>query len=156
MRRVSPESLTTWMSATVLRSRWSVRFETNAISRPSGDQRGEESWAMPAVIWAGAFVPSAGTSQIAPTYPSRFGFAVFTAYATRAPSGEICASVRKRNSYRSSGERGRGDEDNAAYRAIHGPVRPARTYRDARRSAGDVLRPRRRVPPQHGRDAVRR
>ena len=34
---------------------------------------------MPAVIWAGAFVPSAGTSQIAPTYPSRFGFAVFTA-----------------------------------------------------------------------------
>src|SRR5882762_428203 len=134
----------------------SPRSDVKARCSPSGDHSGVESCDVPAVICARASVPSDDTSQIAPWYPSRLAFAVLTEYAIRVPSGEICASVRKRNSYKSSDERGRGDEDNAAYRAIYGPVRPARTHRDARRCTGDVLRPRRRVPPQHGRNAIRR
>ena len=76
----------------------SPRSDVNARRVPSGDQRGAESCAVPDVICAGASVPSDETSQIAPQYPSRLGFAILTAYAMRPPSGEICASVRKRNS----------------------------------------------------------
>ena len=76
----------------------SPRSDVNASLSPSGDHCGVESCAVPAVICAAVFLPSQDTSQIAAWYPSRFAFDVFTVYATRVPSGEICASVRKRNS----------------------------------------------------------
>src|SRR5438093_685725 len=56
-----------------------------------------------------------------------------TAYATRSPAEAMTASFTNANAARSSGERGGGNDDTAAYRPIHAigafPLRPRLDHR---------------------------
>ena len=73
-----------------------LRSDTNARDAPSGDQRGELSCPGPYVKRVPCPWPSNGAIQIADRYPSFSRSISRTTYATRPPSGEICASVTKR------------------------------------------------------------